>query len=188
MAGTDRRAQLLLVARREFADSGYRATTTASIARAAGVSEPLIFKHFGSKEELFRFSIVEPMLALLRVHTGEAGGDVPVADHELALRRFFEAWARLVRDERSLALTLLAELNEFPDVAAELGAMLRQHVGEVSRRIANSTNRSDYRRFDPVVATWSGLATATVAGLVADDPDAFVEEYLRILLHGVLAT
>lgn len=187
MAGTDRRAHLLSVARRVFADRGYRATTTSSIARAAGVSEPLLFKHFGSKEELFRLSIVEPMLALLRAHTGEAGSDVPVADHELALRRFFEAWARLVRDERSLVLTLLAELNEFPDVGVELGAMLRQHVGDVSRRIASSTDRAEYRRFDPIVATWSGLAAATVAGLVADDPDVFIEEYVRILLHGVLA-
>lgn len=188
MAGTARRAHLLFVARRVFADRGYRAATMSSIARAAGVSEPLLFKHFGSKEELFRRSTVEPLLELLRSHTDDAGDGAPVADHEQALRRFFATWARLVHDERSLALTLLAELNAFPDVGAELAEMLRQHVEAVSRRIASSTDRAEYRRFDPVVATWSGLAAATAAGLVADDPDAFIDEYVRILLNGVLAS
>ena len=54
MAGSARRRHLLSVARQRFAEDGYHVATTSSIAREAGVSEPLLFKHFGSKEELFR--------------------------------------------------------------------------------------------------------------------------------------
>src|SRR5262249_15783432 len=48
-----RRDQLIEVATRLFAKSGYDATTTADIAKAAGVTEPILYRHFESKQELF---------------------------------------------------------------------------------------------------------------------------------------
>lgn len=48
-----RKEQLLGVATRVFAKYGYDATTTASIASAAGITEPILYRHFGSKQELF---------------------------------------------------------------------------------------------------------------------------------------
>ena len=189
MDGAARRAHLLVTARQRFAEDGYHATTMSSIAREAGVSEPLLFKHFESKEALFRLSIVEPLLELLRSHTdSQASGGGSVASHEQAMRRFLVAWASLVRQERGLAMTFLAELHRFPDVAVELAEMLRAHVDDIADRNARTTARPEYRRFDPVVATWSGIATATAAGLVADDLDKFVEEYLEILLYGIRAS
>jgi len=46
------RARVLAAAHALFLDSGYRSTTTASIAREAGVSEASIFVSFGSKASL----------------------------------------------------------------------------------------------------------------------------------------
>src|SRR5580704_5452306 len=37
-----------------FARKGYAATTTRELARASGVSEPLLYKHFPSKEALYQ--------------------------------------------------------------------------------------------------------------------------------------
>jgi AcrR family transcriptional regulator len=48
-----RREQLIEVATKLFAKSGYEATTTAAIAEAAGVTEPILYRHFKSKQELF---------------------------------------------------------------------------------------------------------------------------------------
>lgn len=48
-----RREQLIEVATRLFAAAGYDATTTAAIAQAAGVTEPILYRHFRSKQELF---------------------------------------------------------------------------------------------------------------------------------------
>lgn len=48
-----RRRQLLDVAAALFADRGYARATTAEIARAAGVTEPVIYRHFESKRDLF---------------------------------------------------------------------------------------------------------------------------------------
>src|SRR5437899_11776986 len=48
-----RREQLLNCAADLFAKSGYARATTAELARAAGVTEPIIYRHFNSKRALF---------------------------------------------------------------------------------------------------------------------------------------
>lgn len=53
MKAEQRREQLLDSAARCFARSGYRGTTTAAIAAEAGVSEPIIYRHFKNKRDLF---------------------------------------------------------------------------------------------------------------------------------------
>jgi len=54
MKGDERRAQILQTAVDLFSKRGLRGTTTKEIAAAAGVSEAIIFRHFGSKDELWR--------------------------------------------------------------------------------------------------------------------------------------
>lgn len=49
----ERKEQLVTVATRLFAIRGYDATTTAAIAEAAGITEPVLYRHFESKKELF---------------------------------------------------------------------------------------------------------------------------------------
>ena len=58
-----------------FAKSGYEATTTAAIAQAADITEPILYRHFKSKQELF--------VAIVR--------DVS--------RRTLEQWEKLIADE-----------------------------------------------------------------------------------------
>lgn len=48
-----RRRQLIDVARRVFAEHGFRGATTRQIALAAGVTEALIFQHFPDKDALY---------------------------------------------------------------------------------------------------------------------------------------
>src|SRR6267142_88620 len=53
MAGEERRLQIVRVAMQLFSQRGFRGTTTKEIARAAGVSEAMVFRHFATKEELY---------------------------------------------------------------------------------------------------------------------------------------
>lgn len=53
MKAEDRKEQLLNSAARCFAAYGYRGTTTAMIAAETGVSEPIIYRHFKNKQDLF---------------------------------------------------------------------------------------------------------------------------------------
>src|SRR3954467_11102303 len=54
MSAADRRNQLLEVAIDLFSRKGCRGTTTREIAAAAGVTEAIIFRHFATKQELYK--------------------------------------------------------------------------------------------------------------------------------------
>src|SRR5580765_5745985 len=49
----ERRALLLETACRVFSRGSYRGVTTAEIAREAGVTEPVLYRHFASKRDLY---------------------------------------------------------------------------------------------------------------------------------------
>ena len=53
MKGDERREQILATAVNLFSRNGFRGTTTKEIARAAGVSEAMVFRHFATKEALY---------------------------------------------------------------------------------------------------------------------------------------
>jgi len=53
MAGDERRLQILRIAMRLFSQRGFGGTTTKEIAREAGVSEAMVFRHFATKKELY---------------------------------------------------------------------------------------------------------------------------------------
>jgi len=56
---------VLETASRVFADGSYRGTTTSEIARAVGCSEPILYRHFPSKRELY-FACIEHAWGELR--------------------------------------------------------------------------------------------------------------------------
>jgi AcrR family transcriptional regulator len=51
---TEKQENILFAALKLFANEGYAATSTSKLAKAAGVSEGLIFRHFGNKEGLLQ--------------------------------------------------------------------------------------------------------------------------------------
>jgi len=53
MTSAQRREQLIRVARTLFAEHGVEATSVEEIAATAGVSKPIVYEHFGSKDGLY---------------------------------------------------------------------------------------------------------------------------------------
>lgn len=53
LASGERRQAIVTAVQGAFADKGFDGTTTRELARAAGVSEALLYKHFPSKESLY---------------------------------------------------------------------------------------------------------------------------------------
>ena len=64
MAAADRRQHLVETAIRLFTEGSYHGTTTAEIARSAGVSEPILYRHFASKRDLYLAALTEYVAAL----------------------------------------------------------------------------------------------------------------------------
>jgi AcrR family transcriptional regulator len=53
LSGPERRQAVVETACRIFAKSSYHGSTTAQIARETGVTEPVLYRHFASKRELY---------------------------------------------------------------------------------------------------------------------------------------
>ncbi len=56
---TEKQENILKAALELFAEEGYNATSTSKVAKKAGVSEGLIFRHFGNKEGLLNAILLE---------------------------------------------------------------------------------------------------------------------------------
>ena len=65
MSGAERRAQLVDVGRKLFAEKGFDGTSVEEIASKAGVSKPVVYEHFGGKEGLYAVVVDREMQRLL---------------------------------------------------------------------------------------------------------------------------
>lgn len=77
MTGQQRRAQLLDVARALFAERGFEATSIEEIAHRAGVSKPIVYEHFGSKEGIYEVVKDREVQRLIDEITSSLVGDHP---------------------------------------------------------------------------------------------------------------
>ena len=94
----ERRAILLRAAARTFARAGFAHTSMEEIAAAAGISRLIIYRHFDSKEVLYRAVLQDAFdrLATQLRRGPEAGGYGVGASAQLAAARADEAGFRLL--------------------------------------------------------------------------------------------
>jgi AcrR family transcriptional regulator len=94
-SATERRDEILEAALVEFAAHGLDGGSTEAIARAAGISQPYVFRLFGTKKQLFLATIERCLRGTLEMfHTASAG-----LKGEEALRAIGEAYSeRLATD------------------------------------------------------------------------------------------
>src|SRR4029077_15107673 len=106
LTATERKDDLLDAAMIEFAERGYEGTSTEDIARRAGISQPYVFRLFGTKKELFKASIArcfrETLEMFQRAAEGQRGEDAlqamalaygDVLENRVRLRAQMQAYA-----------------------------------------------------------------------------------------------
>lgn len=87
MTAAERRAQLLDVSRRLFAEKGFEGTSVEEIAARAEVSKPVVYEHFGGKEGMYAVVVDREIQGLTGALTGalEGGGHPKVLLERTAL-------------------------------------------------------------------------------------------------------
>ncbi|MFT3686740.1 MAG: TetR/AcrR family transcriptional regulator [Phycisphaerales bacterium] len=167
LPANERKAQLLDTAAEVFAKYGYSGTTTAELAKAAGVSEPIIYRHFKNKKELF-IALVE-----------QSGADT-IALWEKALAEATDPAERLMRLIASNPMvTIGGNLRYRVIVAAmteveepEVQKALQQHIATlhafIAREVRNSqTSTAVSKRFSPELTAWALIQIAIGYGTLA---------------------
>lgn len=167
MTSEERRAAILAAAVRLFAERGFRGTTTRALARAVGVSEPVLYEHFKSKHELYK-AIVEAKsreglargTALLKPYA-QAGDDrgffTRLAEHVLESHR--------ARSASYVRLLLYAALEE-PTLGALFHERQREGRELLTRYIERRIREGAFRRTDPALAARAFLGMVVHLGLL----------------------
>jgi AcrR family transcriptional regulator len=137
MPAAERRQALIDTAIRVFSEGSYRGTTTAEIARAAGISEPILYRHFASKRDLY-LAALDHVWGRMRASWESALATTP------DVRSAFEAVGRAhvtVRDCKfQMAELWVQALGEAAE-DAELRRHLRRQMREVHDYIADLIRR-----------------------------------------------
>jgi AcrR family transcriptional regulator len=121
LTGDERRRTILTAARSEFARVGYHGASTASIARVAGCSEPMLYKHFRNKQELFLASLRDAIERLHGVFDSdvEQAATMPEAGRTYVHRVMGDPGFQQLMRLRMLAVTI----TDQPGVREELEAI-----------------------------------------------------------------
>lgn len=106
---TERVRHLILeAARGVFAERGYDGATTREIARRAKTTTVMLFRHFGSKEQLFQQAVFEPFEQYLQSRIQQVVYSPLRPTGYIAVSEYVGGMSRLVSENRELLLALLA--------------------------------------------------------------------------------
>lgn len=194
VSGEERRRQIIEAATTLFSRKGFRGTTTREIARAVGVSEAMLFKHFATKEELYA-AIIEAKAHVERlvdtvVEAAERGDDAEVLR---TLAR--EMIARTRTDPTLMRLTFFSALEGHALSDMMFRSRVQQLDDFLSRYIAGRIAAGAFRDVDPMQAAWNFMGMVAyhtqLLELFGQKPpqhltsDRAVEEMVQLFLNGV---
>jgi AcrR family transcriptional regulator len=190
------RRLLLDAARALFARQDYRSTTTREIAQAAGVTEHLLFRNFGSKAALFREALVVPFVSFVDEFGQTWQSVVPEETDEQELTRLFVSRLYDVFVEhQGLLLTLMASEALSDDEQADAGiAEIRRAITVLGQISVEGMKLRGLRSDHPdlpahsTVSMIAGMAAlrSTYFGSKQPPREVIVEELVQALLHGFL--
>jgi AcrR family transcriptional regulator len=89
LSAAERREVIELAATEVFAERGYHGASMEEIARRSGVSVPVVYDHFASKQDLHRRLLERHFAELRALWAAHTADDVPTAER---LPRALDAW------------------------------------------------------------------------------------------------
>lgn len=148
---TEKQEKIIQSALQLFAKEGYHATSTNKVARAAGVSEGLIFRHFGNKEGLLQAILkkgeekVKTLFADLVLETDPKEvlrkaitmtQKVDIKDYDFWKLQFKLKWELEINSDKKMEPLKMALTNAFkkldyksPEMEAELLLLFTDGLG-----------------------------------------------------------
>ena len=171
LTAEERRDTVLDAALEEFAAAGFEGTSTEDIARRAGISQPYLFRLFGTKKELYVATVARCFRETLEMFQRAAEG----LRGDEALHAIGAAYReQLERDRTALRAQMQAYAAcEDPDVCATVRAGYGDLVAYV-RRVSGAEWPAVWSFFS------AGMMLNVMASMgVTSDPDPWMAELLE---------
>jgi AcrR family transcriptional regulator len=147
-----------------FAEHGYHGASIDEIARRSGVSPPVVYDHFDSKQALHRRLLERHYAELRQVWRDTLPGDEP---QEERIARAFDAWFAYIESHPYAARMMFRDTSGDPDVEA-----IRRDVAAQSRAAIR-----------PIMGDEPGAHN--IAGSADDESLDMAWEVVRAVLQGL---
>ena len=159
----ERERQILSEAVTEFAARGYAGASMVDIARRAGISKPLIYQYFGSKDALYLACLHDVSGALLdRLEEAELDVDDSVASRIHPLRAVFEALEPQRVAWRMLFDPSMPARGEIADAAARYRARTEAIAASGSARFLLARGIDSEKDATALSRVWMGVVNSLV--------------------------
>ncbi len=187
------RQRILQAAARVFAEQGYARATTRALATAAGVNEVTLFRHFGSKQNLFA-AVIEQFGGLavstaLEAHlTGDYHQDLLAMGNQLL---------QVLLQRKDAVRLMLCEATHFPEVQAVMVQNPRRLRHGLARYFQQQIESGRLRPLHPeaLAQAFAGMlfSYAILWGVLEDSADLglsaeeLVAQFVDIFAEGTVA-
>ena len=184
-----RREQLMEVATKLFARHGYEATTTAAIAKAAGVTEPILYRHFETKQELFVAIVREVSELTLRKWHELIAGAPNASDRIRVIAEEFPGHIEQLADAYHVIHGALAASRD-----ADVLKVMREHYDQIEAFFVGIIREGQaaglfHRNMDPRVPAWQliniGIGYAMVTLNLEQFDSALISQAVEFILRGL---
>jgi AcrR family transcriptional regulator len=180
------KALVLIAARDLFAEQGFAATTTREIADRAGVAETVLFRNFGSKEQIFQAAVTEPIDRALHEYV-DRWLSLPLASGDSAemMANFVATLYDLAQDNRAL---LRAAPPDYLGQGAQTAFRRLEHMATENKAINGFGYDSPIavRAAVALVITVSVFAEQLFGEEPSGNRDRVVAELTGLLTHGLM--
>lgn len=186
----ERRQDILEAALKIFTNKGYNGSTTAEIARAAGVAEGTIFRHFATKKELL-IAVLKP-----KIIDGIVSLDKEHKDPVEFFRCFIKNRLELVKENDGLIRFMFAEAQYHDEVREALAkGILEQGISIVQPWFEKGVEQGVFKPVPFLSVMRSFMGTVIFYGIFNHvfpglSPEKTIEEaadqILELFLHGLI--
>ncbi|HXR11840.1 MAG TPA: TetR/AcrR family transcriptional regulator [Gaiellaceae bacterium] len=170
LSAAERKDDVLDAAMIEFAERGLEGTSTEDIARRAGISQPYLFRLFGTKKELFKATVSRCFRETLEMFQRAAEGK----RGEEALHAIGHAYMEQLETNRTWLRAQMQAYAASDD--PEIRAVVRAGYGDLIAYVRRVSG-ADWP------TTWHFFAEGMLLNVLAsmhinDDPDPWMQELL----------
>jgi len=159
-----REAQMVAAAERLFSERGYHGVSMDEIAAASGITKPMLYDYFGSKEGLFLACVERARGRLFE----EIASAVRGADEaEAALRAGVEAFLAFANEQRETWTVLFGEGGRFNEAAGAIRAEQAGLIAQLLRELPGWEREPDEEELDALAHVFVGAAEAIAFWAVA---------------------
>jgi AcrR family transcriptional regulator len=171
LTASERREEILSAAMIEFAEQGLRGTSTEDIAARAGISQPYLFRLFGTKKELYKATVERCFRQTLDLMVTASAG----LRGEEALKAIGRAYMERLEDSTYLR----AQMQAYAACEdAEICDVVRRGYGEL---VAHVTRVSDAGPEEIAAFFGRGMLLNVLVAMKAMDGG---EPWIEMLLEG----